>query len=105
MIISIPFFLITGIVCFVLMIAVSGLYAKMVGNSDVQLPIIALSPIVLFGCLMSIYRGYFEGMRYMVPTAVSEIIEVSGKLGSFAFVYCEYMGKKRVCEASKLYGC
>ena len=78
--ISIPFFLITGIVCFVLMIAVSGLYAKMVGNSDVQLPIIALSPIVLFGCLMSIYRGYFEGMRYMVPTAVSEIIEVSGKL-------------------------
>lgn len=78
--ISIPFFVITGLVCCLLMVALSGVYGKMIGNTAVQLPVITLSPIVFFGCLMSIYRGYFEGMRYMVPTAVSEIIEVSGKL-------------------------
>ncbi len=78
--ISIPFFVTTGAVCCLLMIALSGAFSKMIGNSAVQLPVIALSPIVFFGCLMSIYRGYFEGMRYMVPTAISEIIESAGKL-------------------------
>ncbi|MEE1282230.1 MAG: polysaccharide biosynthesis protein [Acutalibacteraceae bacterium] len=77
---SIPFFVTTGAVCCLLMIALSGTFSRMIGNSAVQLPVIALSPIVFFGCLMSIYRGYFEGMRYMVPTAISEIIESAGKL-------------------------
>ena len=39
-----------------------------------------LAPTILFGCLVSIYRGYFEGQRNMVPTAVSEIIEAAVKL-------------------------
>ena len=78
--ISIPFFITTGALCCLLMIALSGTFSRMIGNSAVQLPVIALSPIVFFGCLMSIYRGYFEGMRYMVPTAISEIIESAGKL-------------------------
>ncbi len=78
--ISVPFFVTTGAVCCLLMIALSGAFSKMIGNSAVQLPVIALSPIVFFGCLMSIFRGYFEGMRYMVPTAISEIIESAGKL-------------------------
>ncbi|MBQ7522210.1 MAG: oligosaccharide flippase family protein, partial [Clostridia bacterium] len=94
--ISIPFFVITGMVCFVIMVILSGFYAKMIGNDGVRLPVIALSPIVLFGCLMSIYRGYFEGMRYMVPTAVSEIIEVSGKLivGLLLSSLVNYFGTK-----------
>lgn len=78
--ISVPFFITTGATCCLLMIALSGTFSSMIGNSAVQLPVIALSPIVFFGCLMSIYRGYFEGMRYMVPTAISEIIEAAGKL-------------------------
>lgn len=78
--ISVPFFVTTGAICCLLMVALSGTFSKMIGNSAVQLPVIALSPIVFFGCLMSIFRGYFEGMRYMVPTAISEIIESAGKL-------------------------
>lgn len=104
--ISIPFFLITGVVCFLIMVALSGLYAKMIGNDGVRLPVIALSPIVLFGCLMSIYRGYFEGMRYMVPTAVSEIIEVSGKLivGLSLSYLVNYLGTKEYREHHTLFG-
>ncbi len=104
--ISIPFFVITGLVCFVIMVILSGFYAEMIGNDGVRLPVIALSPIVLFGCLMSIYRGYFEGMRYMVPTAVSEIIEVSGKLivGLLLSSLVNYFGTKEYEQYGTLFG-
>ncbi len=35
---------------------------------------------VLFCCVISVYRGYFEGFKNMVPTAVSSIIEALCKL-------------------------
>lgn len=78
--ISIPFFVITGIVCFVAMILIGAVYTQVVGSSESQFAIICLAPTILFGCLMSIYRGYFEGTRNMTPTAVSEIIEASSKM-------------------------
>jgi len=104
--ISIPFFVITGLACFLLMVALSGVYGKMIDNNSIQLPVIALAPIVFFGCLMSIYRGYFEGMRYMVPTAVSEIIEVSGKLlVGLALAYIvNYMGTTEYASSGTLFG-
>ena len=78
----------------------------MIDNNSIQLPVIALAPIVFFGCLMSIYRGYFEGMRYMVPTAVSEIIEVSGKLlVGLALAYIvNYMGTTEYASSGTLFG-
>lgn len=104
--ISVPFFVTTGLICFLLMIALSGAYSKMIGNSFVQLPVYTLAPIVFFGCLMSIYRGYFEGMRYMVPTAVSEIIEVAGKLivGLSLAYLVNYLGVTEYTEIGTLFG-
>lgn len=42
--------------------------------------IYAIVPSLLFCCIMSTYRGYFEGMRNMYPTAISDVIEALGKL-------------------------
>lgn len=78
--VSVPIFVITGCVCFVLMAAGSFLYVNLIKTPNAIFAILALAPTVLFGCLMSIYRGYFEGMRNMVPTATSEIIEATFKL-------------------------
>ncbi|MGN1016445.1 MAG: polysaccharide biosynthesis C-terminal domain-containing protein [Faecousia sp.] len=39
-----------------------------------------LGPCVLFICVMSAYRGYFQGQSNMIPTAVSQVIEVIVKL-------------------------
>ena len=78
--ITIPIFIFTGVVCCSLMIIFSETYADVVHNNDVKYAICALAPTIVFGCLMSIYRGYFEGMRNMVPTAVSEVMEAAGKL-------------------------
>ncbi|MGN0667405.1 MAG: polysaccharide biosynthesis C-terminal domain-containing protein [Huintestinicola sp.] len=42
--------------------------------------VIAIAPTVAAGCLVSVYRGCFEGRRNMVPTAISQVIEAVVKL-------------------------
>ena len=39
-----------------------------------------LAPAVFFSCFISVYRGYFQGYNEMVPTAVSQLLEVGSKL-------------------------
>lgn len=45
------------------------------GDSKSYLCVIAIAPSILAGSIMSVYRGYYEGLRNMLPTAISEIIE------------------------------
>ncbi len=40
----------------------------------------AVAPTLLFICVASALRGYFQGYQRMSPTAVSEVIEAVGKL-------------------------
>lgn len=42
--------------------------------------VLAIAPSIFFCCYMSAYRGYYEGLRNMTPTAVSQCIEAAGKL-------------------------
>ncbi len=44
-------------------------------SKDVALPIKALAPTVVIVTMMAAMRGYFQGMRNMTPTAVSQIVE------------------------------
>ena len=78
--VSVPIFVIAGCLCFLAMILGGFLYVKIIHADNAIFALLCLSPTIFFGCLMSIYRGYFEGMRNMVPTAVSEIIEAACKL-------------------------
>ncbi|MBU3811579.1 MAG: oligosaccharide flippase family protein [Candidatus Niameybacter stercoravium] len=39
---------------------------------------LSLSPI--FVCIMGVYRGYFQGMQNMVPTAISQVLENFGRV-------------------------
>ena len=79
--ISVPFFTILGLVCFVIVFGASIPYSQFVIKSPYAIyGMMALSPTVFFGCLASAYRGYYEGQRNMTPTAVSEIIEAVVKL-------------------------
>jgi len=47
-------------------------------NSNIAIR--AIAPSILFVSLMSVYRGFFQGMSNMIPTAISEVVEASGKL-------------------------
>ena len=49
-------------------------------TNEVIPAIIAITPSIFFCCMMSIYRGYYNGLRNMNPTAISQVIEAIGKM-------------------------
>ena len=78
--VSKPFFITMGLVCFGLMLGASFIYVGFIQQPYSIYAMMTLSPSVFLGCLVSIYRGFYEGQRNMFPTAVSEVIEASGKV-------------------------
>lgn len=48
---------------------------NVIKNPNSYYALIALSPALLFSPLLAAYRGYFQGMQDMTPTALSQIIE------------------------------
>lgn len=42
--------------------------------------VVCIAPSILFCCMMSSYRGYYEGLRNMSPTGYSQLLETVGKL-------------------------
>jgi len=78
--VSFRMFFILGVLGTVAMAAFSGVFSRMSGMPEGYRAIIALSPTVFFICIISAYRGYFQGQQNMTPTAVSQTIEALGKL-------------------------
>jgi len=59
-------------------------------NENAYLSVLATAPSIFFGCIMAVYRGYYEGLRNMYPTAVSQVAESIVKLGAGLFL-CTYI--------------
>ena len=74
------FFIIAGIICLLLMLGISFVYVDIVNSPYSIYAMLTLTPSVFMGCLVSIYRGYYEGQRNMFPSAVSEVLEMVGKV-------------------------
>lgn len=72
--------LVFGIVFTAIQFLVASPYAKSVKVEEATLSIIMLAPAIFFLCMMSSYRGYYNGLRNMVPTGASQVVEVIGKL-------------------------
>ncbi len=49
--------------------------ANLIGIPDSYYSILTLCPTLVIVAIMSVFRGYFQGMHTMVPTAISQIIE------------------------------
>ncbi|MDP2892339.1 MAG: polysaccharide biosynthesis protein [Bacillota bacterium] len=71
---------IVGVLTSVAMMIFAVPIAKAVGLETAWLAILAIGPSLLIVSLISAFRGYFQGMQVMTPTAVSQIIEQVGKL-------------------------
>lgn len=57
-------------------------FAYYVANSPGSLPSILMIAPAVFGCsVTAVYRGYYEGLSDMLPTAVSQVIEAAVKAG------------------------
>lgn len=78
--ISVKLMLIVGISAFIIFFAGSGLTAHIMGADEAVYAIRSIAPSLIFVTLLSAFRGYFQGMQYMTPTALSQIVEQLGKL-------------------------
>lgn len=73
-------FLLTGTLGMLVMLGAAFVYPQFVGIPGSFWPMVVMAPAVLFCCLVSAHRGLYEGLRNMVPTAISQVIEALGKL-------------------------
>jgi stage V sporulation protein B len=55
--------------------------AALQGNRSVGIIYLAIAPSIFFVCLISAFRGYFQGFQNMIPTAASQILEQIVKVG------------------------
>lgn len=73
-------FLMMGIIGTLLIFLLTYPYALSVKTTAVIPSLVIIGPSILFCCIMSIYRGYYNGLRNMTPTAISQVFEALGKL-------------------------
>ena len=73
-------FLILGIAGTLLMTLLCKWLARFQGQPDAWYAIACLGPCVLLICMMSTYRGFFQGQGNMIPTSVSQVLEAITKL-------------------------
>lgn len=66
----------------ILLTALSGVLARWQGNPSAAVGYAAIAPSVFFVGIIAGLRGWFQGEMYMIPTAVSGIIEQVVKLGA-----------------------
>ena len=72
--------LVLGLTFGLLMGALSDVLAKRQGNADTRFGFLIIAPAITFVCVISGFRGYFQGQMYMLPTALSNVVEQVVKL-------------------------
>ncbi len=78
---SLAVFLTIGIVGSGGMLLLCRQLAQFMNSPNSWASIAALAPAVLFVCIISSYRGFFQGQSNMTPTSVSQVFEALCKLG------------------------
>ncbi len=74
--VSLVIFSLTGLGSSIIIVLAAYPFCKYIaGDINAYPAVVAIAPSVFFGCIMSVYRGYYEGLRNMFPTAVSQVIE------------------------------
>lgn len=89
-----------GLVTTIFMIVLSGPIATLLGRPDASLAIMAIAPSLFFVAIISAFRGYFQGMQQMMPTAVSQVIEQAGKAGVGLFLAWLWIDKGEIYVAA-----
>ncbi len=92
--ISLVLFVVIGVFSTSVMMALSSRFAKTAELDAAVYCMLAIAPTVFFICVSSAYRGFFQGLQNMVPTAVSQVIEAVGKMaiGIICAIYFTKIG-------------
>ncbi len=100
-------FIFTGVLGTVLLAALAYPFSHSLKDMDENVyAIVALAPCVFFCCVMSTYRGYYNGLRNMTPTAVSEVIEAVGKMviGVLLARFVDSYGMSQFASSGTVFG-
>lgn len=69
-------FLLPSIILSTVPMAFAGFITRrFIGNEGAEPAVAVILPCVFLGTVTAIYRGYYEGLRNMLPTALSQILE------------------------------
>ena len=90
--IAMQMLLVLGLLTMVLMLVFSGRLALWQGTMDTRAGYMAIAPSLFFVCVMSAYRGFLQGQRNMVPTAISQLPEQIGRV--FIALPLAYVGMR-----------
>lgn len=104
--ITFPLFLVLGLVGSGVLLVAAKPYVTSVGSPLAIYSVIAIAPSTLFCCIMSTYRGYYEGLNNMYPTAISQVIESLGKLVfglAFSYGIVDY-AEKQIAATGSVFG-
>lgn len=89
-----------GLTSFVVIWLFSGSLAELLGGPSARLSLIVVSVTLLVAPYMAVYRGYFQGLGNMVPTAISQVIEQFVRVAAI-LVIASYMATQAF-EAEKI---
>ena len=96
-----------GALTSVLMIFGAKPLANVMNQPDAWISIACLGPCGILICLMSAYRGYFNGQGDMAPTSVTQVIEAFVKLVvglALAFLLIRMTGKVALAAGGAILG-
>ena len=104
-------FFLVGVAGMLVLMAIAIPYSNFNEAPMNYVSIFAVAPCVLFCCMMSSFRGYYEGLNNMTPTGVSQVIEAVVKLlfglsATYVFMKAtlSHYEKNAVDGAMKLFG-
>lgn len=100
--------LLAGFFGMILIFVITTPFAQYIANSPKSIPaMLVISPSLLFCCVAAVYKGYYEGLSNMLPTAVSQVIEAVFKalLGvSLSYLTLSYTGSLPYAAAAAVLG-
>lgn len=73
-------FVVTGIIGFFIIVFSARGFSNGINSPNSYWTVMMIAPAIFFCCIMASYRGYFEGLSNMTPTAITQIVEVMIKL-------------------------
>ena len=101
-------FVITGLIAMLIMLYFTPKFVESTDSTGKTVySIYAIVPALLVCCITSAFRGYYEGLRNMYPTAASDVIEALGKLILgllFAYVILKSTGEVAFAAAGAMFG-
>jgi len=101
------FLILVGVITSVAMFCLAGPITQLQALPGGQYSLMALAPALFFVSVMCAYRGYFQGLQNMKPTALSQIIEQFVKVAAglaLAYLLLKWTGRMEFGAMGALLG-